>query len=153
MSNERAKRPRLKVTKVTELYPSQACKNGGTLLPQTQQYFLMRKKAADSWIRISQDSYHDLPDRFEKMTEEQTKEVCLCPAGYHGVHCEMPMQMKCLVELTDPDTSMKGCEKTDSDAYLHSLDGFRPCFFYDFEQKYLWRYKLDCRSLNSNGLV
>ena len=82
-----------------------------------------------------------------------TSEVCLCPEGYHGVHCQMPQSMKCIVELTEPDTSMESCKRVDTDEFMHSLDGFRPCFFYDFSKSYVWKYKLDCRSLTSEGLV
>ena len=63
------------------------------------------------------------------------------------------MSTKCIVELTKPDTSLRDCPMEDTDDYLHSLGGFRPCFFYDFESKYEWRYKLDCRSMTANGLV
>ena len=81
-----------------------------------------------------------------------TNDVCVCPEGFHGINCQLPMSIKCIVNLTEPDTSMKDCPVIDTDEYLHSLGGFRPCFFYDFEQVYEWRFKLDCRSMTASGL-
>ena len=78
--------------------------------------------------------------------------MCLCPDGYHGLHCEQPMYVKCLVTITDPPTD-KLCNNPDTDDYVHSIEGFNPCYFFDFSKKYQFKFKLDCRHLNSQGLV
>lgn len=62
------------------------------------------------------------------------------------------MYVKCLVTLTDPPTE-KLCNKPDTDDFVHSIEGYNPCFFFDFNKKYQFKFKLDCRHLNSQGLV
>ena len=47
----------------------------------------------------------------------------------------------------------EGCSKPDSDYYVYSIQGFDPCFFYDFTQEYEFKYKLNCKPINDEGVV
>lgn len=62
--------------------------------------------------------------------------------------------MKCYINMTEP-ALYKGCakDKEDSDYYVYSIQGFDPCFFYDFTKSYTFKYLLQCRGVNSNGVV
>ena len=47
----------------------------------------------------------------------------------------------------------KGCTGGNSEAYVYSIKGFDPCFFYDFTSKTTMKYLLQCRAINSKGIV
>ena len=81
-----------------------------------------------------------------------TNNVCFCPAGYTGFNCDDFEYTKCYVNITDPPL-YKGCNGTDSEAYVYSIKGFDPCFKYDFTSKTVMSYKLQCRPINSKGIV
>jgi hypothetical protein len=34
-----------------------------------------------------------------------------------------------------------------------SVEGFDPCFFFDFSSAYTFKYKLNCKSINAKGLI
>jgi hypothetical protein len=34
-----------------------------------------------------------------------------------------------------------------------SVEGFDPCFFFDFSSTYTFKYKLSCKSINAKGLI
>lgn len=34
-----------------------------------------------------------------------------------------------------------------------TIEGYDPCFFFDFSKKYTFKYKLSCKSISANGLV
>ena len=34
-----------------------------------------------------------------------------------------------------------------------SVEGYDPCFFFDFSSAYVFKYKLNCKSINAKGLV
>lgn len=36
---------------------------------------------------------------------------------------------------------------------MHSIGGYAPCFFFDFSKKYTFKFKLDCKYLDSQGLT
>mmetsp|Transcript_19433 Transcript_19433/g.29870 ORF Transcript_19433/g.29870 Transcript_19433/m.29870 type:complete len:184 (-) Transcript_19433:209-760(-) len=85
--------------------------------------------------------------------EERSHQVCECPQGFYGLHCNHVLGVKCFVNLTEPavyDTSH--CEGKDPD-YLYSIPGFEPCFFFNFSKAYDFKFKLECRHLTSEGIV
>ena len=66
------------------------------------------------------------------------------------------MFTQCFVNITDPavyDTEACRNSQADSDYYKYSIPGFDPCFFFDFSQEYTFKYKLVCKTIDSNGMV
>ena len=81
-----------------------------------------------------------------------SNEVCYCAAGYTGYTCDDFEYTKCYVNITDP-ALYKGCNGTDSEAYVYSIKGFDPCFKYDFTTSTTMNYLLQCRAINTKGVV
>lgn len=90
--------------------------------------------------------------RYNCKIDVVSNDVCLCPAGYTGYTCDEFEYTKCYVNITTP-ALYKGCNGTDSEAYVYSIKGFDPCFKYDFTTKTTMNYLLQCRGINSKGIV
>ena len=60
----------------------------------------------------------------------------------------------CYVNITKP-ALYKGCQGQyeDSDYYVYSIQGFDPCNFFDFDKTTNISFKLDCRPVDSKGVV
>ena len=60
----------------------------------------------------------------------------------------------CYVNITKP-ALYKGCQGQyeDSDYYVYSIQGFDPCNFFDFEKTTNISFKLDCRPVDTKGIV
>lgn len=98
----------------------------------------------------------DLPyykSRVACEVENVESEICYCPAGYTGYLCGTSSFNKCYVNITEPALH-KGCkDKEDSDYYVYSIQGFDPCFFFDFTKSYKMKYNLQCRPVDEKGVV
>jgi hypothetical protein len=87
------------------------------------------------------------------MQEQNKNSACICPEGFYGPRCETLPFIKCFVNITEPavyDTSK--CRNSMPDGE-NSVQGFDPCFFFDFSSSYIFKYKLACKSINALGLV
>ena len=70
----------------------------------------------------------------------------------YGPRCETLHFVKCFVNITEPavyDTSPCRNSQTGSE----TVEGFESCFFFDFSQSYKFKFKLQCKSISSKGLV
>ena len=48
----------------------------------------------------------------------------------------------------------KGCEdREDSPYYLYSVPGYSPCYFLNFTEPYDVQFTINCKPVDSNGLV
>lgn len=93
---------------------------------------------------------------FSLESKEVKNKVCLCPSGFYGLNCELAMYTKCYVNITQPatyDTESCRANRNDSDEYMYSIRGYDPCFFFNFSLSYEFRFKLECKYLDSTGLV
>ena len=59
----------------------------------------------------------------------------------------------CQVVIKDPDFSAGCSDLPDSDYYMYSLQGYAPCFFFDFTATYDITIQLNCLLINSNGVA
>lgn len=108
--------------------------------------------------RVSETTYNNMTTlpyfklKYACKIVQETKGVCLCAAGYTGYTCDEFEYTKCYVNITTP-ALYKGCNGTDSEAYVYSIKGFDPCFKYDFTSNTTMKYLLQCRAINSQGFV
>jgi hypothetical protein len=81
-------------------------------------------------------------------------DVCYCPAGFSGVDCSSKASSytKCFINVTEP-ALYKKCQKPDTPDYVYSIYGHESCFSYDFSQNMTFKYKLECKNVNLNGVV
>jgi hypothetical protein len=78
---------------------------------------------------------------FEIKQEQVSNNVCICPSSFSGPRCERLQFVKCFVNITEPavyDTSECRNSKNNGDL----IEGFDPCFFFDFTKSYTFKYKL-----------
>lgn len=139
--------------------PRHTCQNSAVPIEITQTYFLCHPKDKPNTIyRVTQQTYNDLTfyPYFQRTitceTKQQSNPACYCAAGYSGAYCNEPSYSKCYVNMTTPKL-YEGCNKPDSDYYVYSIQGFDPCFFYDFTQQYEFKYLLNCKPIDDNGVV
>jgi hypothetical protein len=59
----------------------------------------------------------------------------------------------CQVVIKNPDFSAGCADLPDSDYYMYSLQGYAPCFFFDFSATYDITIQLNCMLINSNGVA
>ena len=79
----------------------------------------------------------------------ETKEVCYCPAGYHGWRCTEQKDLKCKIDLIKPNLKA-GCNGTDSDEFVYSIKGYDACHEIDLEQDFEIEYNVTCRGVDDN---
>ena len=80
--------------------------------------------------------------------------ACYCQAGFQGKDCSEKVESftKCLINVTEP-ALYQGCRGQDSHEYVYSIQGFDPCFSFDFTKPMQLRYELKCRNLDVDGKV
>ena len=85
--------------------------------------------------------------------EPTENDVCICRSGFKGYLCSERTFNKCIVNVTEP-ALYKGCKnKTDTDFYHYSIEGYDPCKFYDFDKNYTMKFKINCRPINDTSYV
>ena len=154
--------------RVTERYPNPAkgCLNGGALVDQKQMYYYFKKEGSKIPLRIDKLSHAKLkyikestpePLSYTLENREVKNKVCLCPTGYFGLNCEQAMYTKCFVNITNPPTyDMEACRngnQSHMNDYMFSIRGYDPCFYLNFSETFEFRFKLECKYLDSTGLV
>lgn len=157
--------PDVQLFTILEQYPirgsaDKSCKNGAEYRNLSQiTYTCHQNTSPDRTYRVTYDTYKTLvtlPYYTQRVTceiESVTNEVCFCPSGFTGYLCDVNQYTKCYVNMTEP-ALYKGCkDKPDSDYYVYSIQGFDPCFFYDFTKQYTLKYMLQCRPVNEKGVV
>ena len=80
----------------------------------------------------------------------------MCQSGFYGLNCETHLYSKCLVNITSPPVhDVTKCEipQIDSMDYLFSIEGFAPCWYFDFTKSYDIKYKLNCKAIGVDGEV
>lgn len=106
-----------------------------------QDYYLCYSNSLpDEIYRVNKKSYGDLttlPYFTKRSTckiQQVPHQVCHCPAGFVGSRCQFADYRKCYVNMTEP-ALYAGCQGKfeDSEFYDYTIQGFDPCFFYDFE--------------------
>ena len=59
----------------------------------------------------------------------------------------------CQVEIIDPDFSAGCADQPDSAYYMYSLQGYAPCFFYDFTTTIDITVNINCQMINSTNVT
>eukprot|EP00347_Sterkiella_histriomuscorum_P010347 403376653 len=136
------------IQQLTESYPSE-CKNGGQFLNQIQTYYLcVPKEDVTNVLRVDKATYQNLMNnfttQFDCITQNITKQVCMCSQGFYDFQCGTQLFRQCFVNITDPPL-YRGCQKEDSPYYLYSVPGFDPCFYLDFTEVQNIKYILTCK--------
>jgi hypothetical protein len=157
--------PDVELYTIIEQYPikgssDKSCKNEAELKNISQIYYNCHQNSSpDTIYRVTYDTYKNLVTypfyqvRVTCEVENILNEVCYCPAGFTGFLCDTASYNKCYVNVTEP-ALYKGCkDKADSDYYVYSIQGFDPCFYFDFSKSYTMKYLLQCRPVNEKGVV
>lgn len=158
--------PDIPLWRVDERYPDSKsnetlnhCQHGSKQIAITQNYFMCQDNAKPEIIhRVSERTFNNMTtlpyfkQRYSCKVELVENNVCYCAAGYNGYTCDEFEYTKCYVNITTP-ALYKGCNGTDSEAYVYSIKGFDPCFKYDFTSNTTMSYLLQCRAINSKGIV
>ncbi len=81
--------------------------NNGQLTPQTQTIYECKSVTveANEFFRVNFEDYLFLKNQiqFTCKEEQQVKNVCMCPKTHDGHLCQVALQQKCWVYITDPD--------------------------------------------------
>lgn len=157
--------PEVDLFTIMEQYPvkdskDQNCKNGADYREMMQvHYNCYQNDNPGNSYRVTYDTFKDLtslPYYLKRVTctrENVINNVCWCPAGYTGYLCDTMSYYKSYVNITEP-ALYKGCkDREDSDYYVYSIQGFDPCFHFDFEKEYTIKYRIQTLGIDDKGVV
>jgi len=158
--------PDIPLWRVDEMYPdndsndtNRHCQHGSKQEKILQNYFMCQDRAKPDVIhRVSEYTYTNMTTlpyfkaRYSCRVQATENNVCFCAAGYKGFTCDEFEYTKCYVNITTP-ALYKGCNGTDSEAYVYSIKGYDPCFKFDFTTKTIMKYLLQCRAISPSGVV
>lgn len=82
----------------------------------------------------------------------EVKEVCYCPAGYHGWRCNESKDLKCKIDILKPNMKA-GCNGTDSNDFVYSIKGYEACHEIDLDKDFEIEFNITCRGVDDNEQV